>query len=108
MRWCDRNNVGYIIGITCNSGLERLAQGWVDESAEQFGHTGQKQRIFGEFMYAAETWDCQRRVIVKAEHLQQGANTRFIVTNLGGEPQKLYDELYCQRGEAENRIKSLS
>ena len=69
-------------------------------------------------MYAADTWDCRRRVIVKAEHLEQGANTRFIlavlrirrsrVTNLGGEPQKLYDELYCQRGEAENRIKSLS
>jgi len=67
--------------------------------------TGQKQRIFGQFMYAAETWDCQRRVIVKAEHLPQGANHRFVVTNLDGQPQKLYDELYCQRGEAENRIK---
>ena len=39
------------------------------------------------------------------EHLVQGANTRFIVTNLEGEPQKLYDEVYCQLGEAENRIK---
>lgn len=63
------------------------------------------QRIFGEFAYAADTWDCRRRVIVKAEHLEQGANTRFIVTNLEGEPQKLYDEVYCRRGEAENRIK---
>jgi hypothetical protein len=56
-------------------------------------------------MYAAQTWDRQRRVIVKAEHLQQGANTRFIVTNLKGRPQELYDELYCKRGDAENRIK---
>ena len=56
-------------------------------------------------MYAAETWDCQRRVIVKAEHLEHGANTRFIVTNLEGQAQKLYDEVYCRRGEAENRIK---
>jgi hypothetical protein len=65
----------------------------------------QKQRVFGELMYAADMWDKQRRVIVKAEHLQQGENTRFVVTNLAGQPQNLYDELYCQRGEAENRIK---
>jgi hypothetical protein len=105
MRWCDRNNVGYITGIARNPVLEGLAQQWTYESTKQFEQTGQKQRIFGEFMYAADTWDCRRRVIVKAEHLEQGANTRFIVTNLEGEPQKLYDELYCQRGEAENRIK---
>jgi hypothetical protein len=105
MRWCDRNNVGYITGIARNPVLEELARQWTDESKMQFEQTGQKQRIFGEFAYAAETWDRQRRVIVKAEHLEQGANTRFIVTNLEGEAQKLYDELYCQRGEAENRIK---
>jgi hypothetical protein len=105
MRWCDRNNVGYITSIASNSVLEKLAGQWTDESARQFVQTGQKQRIFGEFMYAAQSWDCRRRVIVKAEHLVQGANTRFVVTNLEGQPQKLYDELYCQRGEAENRIK---
>jgi hypothetical protein len=105
MRWCDRNNVGYITGIARNAVLEGLARQWTDESAKQFEQTGQKQRVFGEFSYGAETWDRQRRVIVKAEHLEQGANTRFIVTNLDGEAQKLYDELYCQRGEAENRIK---
>jgi hypothetical protein len=105
MRWCDRNNVFYIIGLASNAVLERLSQQWTDQSGMQFQQTGQKQRIFGEFLYAAETWDCQRRVIVKAEHLQQGANTRFVVTSLKGEPQELYDELYCQRGEAENKIK---
>jgi hypothetical protein len=105
MRWCDRNNVGYITGIARNPVLEELAQQWTYESTKQFEQTGQKQRIFGEFMYAADTWDCRRRVIVKAEHLEQGANTRFIVTNLEGGAQKLYDEIYCQRGEAENRIK---
>jgi hypothetical protein len=105
MRWCDRNNVGYITGIARNPVLEGLAQQWTYESTKHFEQTGQKQRIFGEFMYAADTWDCRRRVIVKAEHLEQGANTRFIVTNLEGEPQKLYDEVYCRRGEAENRIK---
>jgi hypothetical protein len=105
MRWCDRNNVGYITGLTANAVLERLSQQWNDTSRQLFEQTGTKQRIFGEFMYAANTWDCQRKVIVKAEYLTQGANTRFVVTNLTGEPQKLYDQLYCQRGEMENRIK---
>lgn len=105
LRWCDRNKVGYIIGIASNAVLERLSQPWTDQSGMQFQQTGQKQRIFGEFLYAAETWDCQRRVIVKAEHLLQGPNHRFVVTNLEGQPQQLYDELYCQRGEAQNRIK---
>jgi hypothetical protein len=105
MRWCDKHNVGYIIGLAGNDVLYRLASQWTEQSSNQCNQTGLKQRIFGQFMYAAQTWDCQRRVIVKAEHLIQGANTRFIVTNLDGEPQKLYDEVYCQRGEAENRIK---
>jgi 3-mercaptopyruvate sulfurtransferase SseA len=61
--------------------------------------------LFGEFRYAAHTWDKERRVIVKAEHLEQGANTRFVVTNLVGRPQQLYDGVYYLRGEAENRIK---
>lgn len=105
MRWCDRHDVGYIIGIGRNPVLEGLARPWTDESSRQFEQTGQKQRIFSEFPYAAETWHCQRKVIVKAEHLPKGANSRFVVTNLEGDPQKLYDEVYCQRGEAENRIK---
>lgn len=105
MRWCERNDVGYIIGLARNAVLGRLSQSWTDISKEQFEQTGQKQRIFGEFSYASGTWDCQRRVIVKAEHLEKGANTRFVVTNLEGKPQHLYDELYCQRGQAENKIK---
>ena len=67
--------------------------------------TGQKQRLFGTFGYAAKTWDRHRRVIVKAEHNTSGANPRFVVTNLPGDPQQLYDDLYCQRGDIENRIK---
>lgn len=105
MRWCDRNKVGYIIGLARNSVLENLARHWTDASKKQFEQTRQKQRVFGELLYTAATWDRQRRIIVKAEHLQQGQNTRFLVTNLEGDPQKLYDEVYCQRGEAENRIK---
>jgi hypothetical protein len=105
MRWCDKHDVGYIIGLARNTVLEQLARPWTDASAAQFAKTNEKQRLFGEFPYAAETWDRQRRVIVKAEHLDQGPNSRFVVTNLLGDPQGLYDALYCQRGDAENRIK---
>jgi len=105
MRWCDKHDVGYIIGLARNAVLERMSQPWADTSQAQFEPTHQKQRVFGAFMYAADTWDKPRRVIVKAEYLPQGKNTRFVVTNLAGDPQELYDKLYCQRGEAENRIK---
>jgi hypothetical protein len=105
MRWCDKHDVGYIIGLARNAVLTRLAEQFTSISKIQFEQMRQKQRVFGEFIYAADTWDKQRRVIIKAEHLQQGENTRFIVTNLAGESQYLYDQVYCQRGDAENRIK---
>jgi hypothetical protein len=105
MRWCDRHDVGYLIGLARNAVLKRRARPWTETSAAQFAQTHQKQRLFGEFVYGAETWDRERRVIVKAEHLEEGPNSRFVVTNLVGEPQPLYDEVYCQRGDAENRIK---
>ena len=66
-------------------------------------------RVFAEFAYQAESWDRVRRVIAKAEHLPGGdegkANPRDVVTHLAGEPQHFYEAVYCQRGEAENRIK---
>ena len=64
-----------------------------------------KQRLFGSIGYKAGSWDRMRRVIVKAEYGELGANPRFIVTNVPGDEQKLYDDGYCQRGEMENRIK---
>ena len=64
-----------------------------------------KQRLFGEIKYTAETWDHERRVIMKAERLPAGPNSRFIVTNLKGRHQALYDENYVKRGDMENRIK---
>ncbi len=75
------------------------------QAAEQFEATESKQRLFADVMYAAKTWDRQRRVIVKAEHNPGGANPRFVVTNLPGDPQSLYDHRYCARGDMENRIK---
>jgi hypothetical protein len=105
MRWCDRNNVSYILGLARNNNLERLAQPLTVPAAWHFERTREKQRLFESFAYAAGTWDRERRVIVKAEHGAQGPNPRFIVTNLAGDPMDLYDRGYCQRGEMENRIK---
>jgi len=72
---------------------------------EAYQSSGVKQREIGEFRYAADSWDIERRVITRLEYGSQGNNPRFIVTNLQGDPTQLYERLYCQRGEAENRIK---
>ena len=105
MRWCDSNGIGYVLGLAKNVVLQRLARDWIERAERQFGRTGQPQRIFGSFSYAAGSWDRPRRVIAKAEHNAQGANPRFVVVNVPGDPQELYEDVYCQRGEIENRIK---
>lgn len=107
LRWCDRHGVDYVVGIARNPALLRLAGPLMRLAEQQFEQSRQKQRIFGEFDYAAGTWDKERRTIVKAEHARQGQNPRFVVVSpgLGGEPQTLYEQLYCGRGEMENRIK---
>lgn len=105
LRWCDRQGVDYIIGLAKNERLLARAQPLIEQAARQYEQTGQKQRLFGDVAYAARTWDRARRVIVKAEHTDKGRNPRFVVTNLSAEAQPLYDQLYCARGEMENRIK---
>ncbi len=105
MRWCDHNGVGYVLGLAQNPALLRAARPHTNAARWLFEWTGQPQRLFGTFAYAAETWDRRRRVLVKAEHNAQGANPRFVVTNVPGDPQELYEDVYCQRGEMENRIK---
>jgi hypothetical protein len=103
--WCDRNDIDYIVGIAKNDRLIEEAQELMHQAHVEFIATGQKQRLFGEFQYAAGSWKYQRRVIVKAEHIRRGSNPRFVVTNIAGDAGQLYDRLYCARGEAENRIK---
>lgn len=105
LTWCDNNDVGFIVGMTRNSRLVELSQDLLDLAADIFNKTQSKIRLFGEFKYAAGTWKYRRHVIVKAEHGPKGSNPRFIVTNLPGKPQFLYDEMYCARGDMENRIK---
>ncbi len=78
----------------------------MEKAKNMYEETGEKQRLFTEFSYAAKTWSRERRIIGKAEHSTHGNNQRFIVTNLDDDnAQRLYDEMYCSRGEMENRIK---
>jgi hypothetical protein len=105
LRWCERHKVGYIVGVAKNNRLKSLSEQHIRQAEVRFGRTKQKQRLFGEIDYAANTWDRTRRVIVKAEHTSKGSNPRYVVTNLPGDPKKLYDKLYCARGDMENRIK---
>ena len=105
MRWCEKHGVFYCLGMCRNQVLERHAEPLMTRAEEEFEKSGEKVRLFGETSYAAKTWDKHRRVIIKSERLTQGLNTRFVVSNLEGEPQELYDKVYAMRGDMENRIK---
>lgn len=105
LHWCEQNHVGYIIGIAKNKRLLAFAQESIDEAKRLFEQTGEKQRIFKNLNYAADTWNIARRIIAKAEHTAEGSNPRFVVTNLPGGARHLYEDVYCARGDMENRIK---
>ena len=105
LRRLERWGVSYIIGLQKNARLQHEVELAELALADQYSARQTKQRMFGEFEYAAKTWDKPRRVIARLEHGVQGANPRFIVTDLKGSPKVLYERRYCARGEAENRIK---
>ena len=105
INFCERAGVHYIIGLARNARLQGITEFMELAMKDAFEQTGLKQREVGEFVYAAQSWAKERRVITRLEYGAQGNNPRYVVTNLAGEPQALYDDLYCQRGEAENRIK---
>lgn len=105
IRWCERRNVGYVIGVARNARLQRMVEAWEGLLEHRYAESGAKQRLVQEFSYAADSWDRERRIVTRLEFGAQGNNPRFVVTNLDLPAQALYDDLYCQRGEAENRIK---
>ncbi len=105
INYCERAGVHYIVGLARNARLQQITQFLELAMKDEFAHSGTKQREVGEFLYAAQSWPKERRVITRLEYGEQGNNPRYVVTNLTGEAQELYDDVYCQRGEAENRIK---
>jgi len=105
LTWCEHHGVGYCVGLAQNARLNAMTEAHRERLAVQFAATQTQQRAFTEFRYGAHTWHAERRVIARLEHSEQGENPRYIVTNLEREGAALYDELYCARGEMENRIK---
>jgi DDE family transposase len=109
LRWCEDHGVDSVIGLAQNPRLVAAIAAELDQVRQGFEATKQPARAFAELRYRTlDTWSRERRVVAKAEHLAKGANPRFMVTSLAAEgraAKALYEEDYCGRGEAENRIK---
>jgi hypothetical protein len=107
LTWLERHRVGYIFGLAGNKVLLAKVADLIDDAAVSRveGKAG-KVRRYGEFRYAAKTWDVERQVIARIEVSAQGSDSRFIVTNVQGAPRWLYEDVYCARGQAENLIKA--
>ena len=109
MAWGEANQVDYVLGLAKNDRLKAEITAELQQAAEECQRTGQAARVFKDFVYQTrESWAHARRVIAKAEHLEKGANPRFVVTSLPSQDwaaRALYEDLYGARGEMENRIK---
>jgi hypothetical protein len=109
MTFCENNGVEYVLGLAKNARLVRAIGGALHQAKQQFEQTGNAARLFREFFYRTKkSWSLPRRVVAKAEHLSKGSNPRFVVTSLPREAMEgrpLYEDVYCARGEMENRIK---
>ena len=115
MTWCERNGVGFILGLAGNVVLDRLVEPAADDIRVRRAEAGAEVlRGFAETRYAAKSWDCERRVVARIEAsasqeddmLRRGLDIRYVVTSLAeGDAGHIYETLYCARGQAENLIK---
>jgi hypothetical protein len=113
MSWCENNQVEYVFGMARNQRLRKIIGAQMHQATEQWQKSGEPARVFSEFEYQTKKtkkggWDRARRVVAKAEHIDGKENPRFVVTSLTRQEwaaQPLYEELYCARGDMENRIK---
>jgi len=108
IRICERSQVKYAFGFSSNAVLKRKIENLLEIARVVYHLTGEKARLFDDVYYSAQSWSEPRRIIMKAEWLEKGANPRFLVTNLEEDAAAVYDKLYVQRGESsEGRIKEL-
>src|SRR6266852_888800 len=109
MAWCESHRVDYVLGFARNERLRRKIAGAMREAKREHQRTAKPARVFTEFLYRTRnSWSRSRRVVAKAEQIEGKENPRFVVTSLGSSEwlaQALYEQLYCARGEMENRIK---
>ena len=106
------SDLEYVVAMAKNAVLKRKAKPAVRRARKLSRQSGQTEHVYDEARYAAQTWQHQRRVIIKAEVVRAEDkapkdNPRFVITNLNQSPQWIYEQVYCQRGEIENRIKEL-
>ena len=105
-------NLEYVIAMAKNGVLKRKAEPAMRQARKLSRQRGQTQHLYSEACYAARTWPHERRVVIKAEMVRAEGkapkdNPRFVITNLTQSPQWIYERVYCQRGDIENRIKEL-
>jgi hypothetical protein len=109
MSWCEAHSVDYVLGFARNERLRRIIDPQMQEAAARHSKSGQAARVFTEFEYQThDSWSRSRRVVAKAEQLEGKENPRYVVTSLSSAiwpAPRLYEELYCARGDLENRIK---
>ena len=110
MTWCEANGVDFLFGLARNERLVAEIAAELAAAEEESKTTGQPARRFNEFCWSTrDSWSRQRRVVCEGRMDWGEANPRFVVTSLNredAEPQRLYEEIYCARGDMENRIKS--
>ncbi len=104
--------VDYVVAMAKNPVLEAAAAPWLAEARLQAERTGASARVFGETRYQAKSWPHPRRAVIKAEVVVHPGralrdNPRIVITNLRHSPERLYREIYCARGDSENRLKEL-
>lgn len=106
--YCEAEGIRYTIALITNSRLEEMASSLLEEAQRRYEQEerGRKVRLLSQGHYQAGSWQIERRVVYKAEVMEEGTNTRFVVTNRPDEPDELYAH-YTERGETENRIKDL-
>jgi hypothetical protein len=95
--YCEDESIAYTIGLGSNSRLAAMAASLGEDAQQQRAETGEKVRLFDEGQYQAGSWEHERRVVFKAEALDKGLNTRFVVTTRDDPPEELYT-WYTQRG----------
>ena len=109
MTWCEANDIDYVLGLAKNNRLKATIAQQMIAAKEQYETTQEAARVFTDFRYRTlKSWSSERRVVGKAEHLAKGENPRFVVTSLSTktfDARALYEDLYCARGDMENRIK---
>jgi hypothetical protein len=109
MSWCEQNGVDYLLGLARNKRLTRAIGHELRQARQISERTARPARRFRDLTYRTrKSWSRRRRVVAKAEHTGDKSNPRFIVTSLSKQDwpmQSLYEDLYCARGECENRIK---